>query len=44
LHKLICALLIRKSALGHSRTLRPELAMSALPPKADTMSDDFDVR
>jgi hypothetical protein len=32
------------SALGHKRTFRGVLAMSALPPKADIVGHDGDVR
>jgi hypothetical protein len=32
------------SALGHKRTFRSAITMSALPPKADIRRMDFDVR
>jgi hypothetical protein len=32
------------SALGQKRTLRPEISMSALPPKADIPQHRLDVR
>jgi hypothetical protein len=32
------------SALGQKQTSRPEISMSALPPKADIVQHDRDVR